>query len=165
MNHTNKNCYDPRCGLTLNIENLRVPDRTPLYYQYHGSDHPQPAFIELNKFGEVTAGFVAHTENETPDAVWYGCTHRFYVAPDVFGRSLSNFLESPDVRGVLARIYLGHELYWEGGVRKGRLDKDAKIARDELIEKLRTLDKLSASSTAIQALTPLPKRMLPKLPV
>ena len=117
--------------ITLDLDNL---DETgaPLFRQYDGQLQPQPAYVEMDEDGEVTACYSGEIGNGVPSYVWHHRTLRWSVPSTVRGRVLKYLLERDDVVDLLERIHAGHAVDWDGNNHVGKLDADAQSASAEL---------------------------------
>lgn len=127
--------HTPDDGLTFRLENLRTGELAPLFCQYAGQHQPQPAYVELDEGGEVTADASGEIGNGMSAYVWHGRTRRYTVAPHADGADLADYLEG-DGRALLARIHAGHEVEWNGNNHVGRLNDDAREAEEALTQAL-----------------------------
>lgn len=117
--------------LTINTENLRG-EIAPLYSRYQGQINAQPAYVELDEDGNVSADYSGEIGNAVPMTVWHRRTLRWSVSNQVRGDELADLLESDEVVALLERVYLGHTVEWDGNNHTGSLDDDARAASDEL---------------------------------
>lgn len=122
-------------SITIKTDNLRG-EPAPLYCVYPRQTKPQPAYVELNEDGEVSADYNGEIGNAVPMAVWHRRTLRFDVSPRVGGDDLADFLESDAVVALLERIHAGHTVEWDGNNFVGRLTEDAERAAETLTEAL-----------------------------
>lgn len=51
-------------AVTFNLGNLTGDDAAPLFCQYPREYQPQPAHVEMDQHGEVSAGYCARVECE-----------------------------------------------------------------------------------------------------
>lgn len=126
-------------SITINTDNLRG-EPAPLYHVYPRQTKPQPAYVELDEDGDVSADYNGEIGNAVPMAVWHRRTLRFDVSPRVGGDDLADFLESDAVVALLERIHAGHTVEWNGNNHVGTLDDDAQAAAEALMEALSGLD-------------------------
>lgn len=117
--------------ITYDLDNLRG-EAAPLYRIYPGQHQPQRAYIQLDEDGTVTADYSGEIGNGIPMSVWHNRTPRWYVNSAANGDSLAEWLESDEMRALLARVHAGHSVEWDGNNHVGRLDEDAEAARDEI---------------------------------
>lgn len=101
----------------------------PVYEQYDGQYQPQPAFIRMDEDGEIDA-WVNGEINGTPMSVWHGRTLTWRVPSNVRGDALLAFVQ--EHRQLFERVYLGHEVDWDGRNNVGTLDDDAQEASEEI---------------------------------
>lgn len=120
-------------NLTIKTDNLRG-EIAPLYCRYQGQTNAQPAYVEMDEDGNVSADYSGEIGNAVPMTVWHGRTLRWAVSNQVRGDELADLIERDDVVALLERVYLGHSVEWDGNNHVGRLDDDAQAASDELDE-------------------------------
>ena len=101
----------------------------PVYEQYDGQYQPQPAFIRMDEDGEIDA-WVNGEINGTPMSVWHGRTLTWRVPSNVRGDALLAFVQ--EHQPLFERVYLGHEVDWDGNNHVGKLDEDAQEANEEI---------------------------------
>ena len=101
----------------------------PVYEQYDGQYQPQPAFIRMDEDGEIDA-WVNGEINGTPMRVWHGRTLTWRVPSNVRGDALLAFVK--EHQPLFERVYLGHEVDWDGNNHVGKLDEDAQDANEEI---------------------------------
>lgn len=106
------------------IEAMRDAE-APLYHQYPRECMPQPAYIEMDEDGVVSAEWDVETANAVPMAVWNSRTLRFPLRPNISGHSLYDLVMGEKVMGLLERIHAGHTVAWDGNNNSGSLDDDA----------------------------------------
>lgn len=126
-------------SITINTDNLRG-EPAPLYHVYPRQTKPQPAYVELDEDGEVSADYNGVIGNAVPMAVGHLRTLRFDVSPRVGGDNLADLLESDAVVTLLERIHAGHTVEWNGNNHVGTLDDDAQAAAEALTEALAGLE-------------------------
>lgn len=125
--------------ITLNIENLLGDDPAPLYERYRGQNNAQPAYVELDEDGEVSAYSSGEVGNGVPMRVWNRRSLRCPVPASIKGSALASLLQG-EALPLLERIHAGHSVEWDGSNRVGLLDSDAVIARDHLDALFDSLD-------------------------
>ena len=101
----------------------------PVYTKYDSEFQPQPAYIRMDEDGEIDA-WVNGEINGTPMSVWHGRTLTWRVPSNVRGNALLTFVE--EHQGLFERVYLGHEVDWDGNNHVGTLDDDAQEASEEI---------------------------------
>ena len=127
--------------LTYSLDNLRdADDPAPLFFKYPRQCNPQPAHVELDHAGRVTADSSGEIGNGVPFHVWHRRTLRFRVDPCVGGAALADYLEGDEGRALLERIHTGHTVEWDGSNHVGMLDEDAEAAKLLLEQALMALD-------------------------
>lgn len=125
-------------SITINTTNLR--DATaPLFCRYPNQINPQPAFVELDEQGNVSADYSGEIGNGMPMDVWYGRTLRWAVNSSINGNVLADALESVEITALLERIHAGHAVDWDGNNYVGSLTDDARAASDDLWWRLEDL--------------------------
>ncbi|OWY39352.1 hypothetical protein CEK28_08510 [Xenophilus sp. AP218F] len=124
-------------AITLKLSNL-TDSAAPLYYTYPLQNSPQPAYVQLNGDGTVTADYSGEIGNAMPASVWHGIDRRYSVDASVSGKALLAYLEG-EGRALLDRIHAGHDEKWNGNNYVGTLDADAKVAEEQLIQGLETI--------------------------
>ena len=118
--------------ITLSLENLASSDLAPLYVRYDREVKPQPAFIEIDESGRVTAGSDGAIGREMPLSVYDGRTLRVSVPATIRGEALTERLLEPATMALLERVHVGHTVDWDDGSRTGSLNDDAETAIEEL---------------------------------
>lgn len=122
-------------AIKLELENLR-DEVAPLYFKYSSQVNPQPAFIEIDEDGTVTAGVNAEIGNGIPSRVWHKVAIRVGCSSFLHGNSLIEFLEGDVGNDLLRRIHNGHSVDWDGSNHVGMLNLDAENAILELENEL-----------------------------
>ncbi len=117
--------------VSIAIDSLRG-ERVPLYRRYPRQTEPQPAHVEMDEDGEVSADYSGEIGGAVPMSVWHHRTLRWSVPADVRGAALADLLESAEVRTLLARIHAGHAVEWDGSNHAGLLSEDAHEASEAL---------------------------------
>lgn len=120
---------------TSSVESMR-DEAAPLYCQYPGQSTPQPAYIEMDENGAVSASYSGEIGNGAPAAVWHSRTLRFDVSSSLSGAALADMVADDAVQSLLARIHAGHRVEWDGSNHTGALTSDAEAARDDLAGRL-----------------------------
>lgn len=103
----------------------------PLFHRYPQQTEPQPAYVQLDEVGDVTAGHSGEIGGGAPAHVWHGRTLRWSVPASVLGDVLADLLAG-DALPLLQRVHAGHSVQWDGNNHCGALDDDAQQASDEL---------------------------------
>ena len=101
----------------------------PVYEKYDSEFQPQPAYIRMDEDGEIDA-WVNGNINGTPMSVWHGRTLTWRVPSNVRGDALLAFVK--EHQPLFERVYLGHEVDWDGNNHVGKLDEDAQAASEEI---------------------------------
>jgi len=81
-----------------NLKNVPVP----LYHRYLGREKPQPAYVEMDNFGTVTANWV----KDNPPILSLG-SFRWEVSPYADGESLAMLLESSRMQSLFHQVHEG----------------------------------------------------------
>jgi hypothetical protein len=118
-------------GIRYFAENLEGK-AAPLFHQYPGQNGPQGAYIELDEDGVVSADWNGEIGGAIPFHVYHGRTRWYSIHNRWSGDGLIDFLQSDEIRGLLARIHAGHSIDWDGNNMTGRLTEDAIDAEEEL---------------------------------
>jgi len=116
---------------SVDVNNQRGMD-IPLYVLHPGQIKPQPAFIQMDKYGNVSAQRFGGIGNTVPEAVFNGRTIRWDVSPAANGDSLADLTESLKVRCLFEMVHQGFEIYWNGNNYVGALDDEAREASEKL---------------------------------
>lgn len=117
-------------GLDLSAILALAGERKPLYFQYQGQTNEQPAYLELDEDGKVDASYSGEIGNGSPMHVWHGRTLRWKIPNNLSGDAIIALVN--EHRSLLARVYAGHSVEWDGNNHVGRLDEDAQEAQQEL---------------------------------
>jgi hypothetical protein len=120
----------------IKIESGWKNDLAPLYGQYPGQSHPQPAFIviapESDRVFADNSGEVG-SNPALPAEVVYGRILRYSVAPNITGTDLIEIFESKKFSELVDRIVGGYDNTWDTNSNiVGCLNADAQTASDEL---------------------------------
>jgi len=124
--------------IKFSLGNLLTGALAPLYCKYPNQCNPQPAFVEMDEDGEVSADYSADSGG-TPSHVWHNRTLRWAVPSEVNGKTLADLLQGDEVRGLLERIHAGHSVDWDGSNHRGTLDDAAQDASYDLERRLERL--------------------------
>lgn len=100
----------------------------PVYTKYDSEFQPKPAFIRMDEDGEIDAW--VNGDNGTPMRVWHGRTLTWRVPSNVRGDALLAFVQGR--QPLFERVYLGHEVDWDGNNHVGKLNEDAQEASEEI---------------------------------
>lgn len=131
--------------IKLELENLR-DEVAPLYLKYNSQVNPQPAFIEVDENGVVTAGVNGEIGNGVPWRVYHKQDLRINCPPRIHGNSLIEFLEGEVGKDLLERIHSGHSVEFTGCNFEGSLTKDAENATLELENELHDVQSVTIYS-------------------
>lgn len=118
--------------ITLSLENLASSDLAPLYSRYDREVTPQPAYVEIDELGRVTAGSDGAIGREMPLSVYDGRTLRVAVPATIRGEALAERLQEPSTMALLERVHAGHSVDWDDRSLVGSLNDDAEDALDDL---------------------------------
>ena len=102
----------------------------PVYTKYACEFQPQPAYIRMDEDGEIDAWANGEIGNAVPASIWHGRTLTWRVPSDVKGEALLAFVK--EHQRLFERVYLGHEVDWDGNNLVGKLDEDAQEASEEI---------------------------------
>lgn len=118
-------------AIKLNLESLTGADIAPLHMQYPGQHTPQPAFVQFDEDGSVSAYVSGEIGNGQPMRVWHQRDLRWAVPGNVNGQALADLLAGAALP-LLERVHAGHSVDWDGNNYSGTLDDDATEASDAL---------------------------------
>ena len=130
------------------IEELRG-DAAPLYKKYSDYLPEQDAYVEMDEYGFISASYNPEIGNAVPVDVYQRRTLRFGITPYLSGDELVDIVTSEEVTNLLAIIYAGHDVRWDGRNNVGYLDGEAESAFDELAD---YLDRVEPSEETAQAI-------------
>lgn len=116
---------------TSAVEELRE-EIAPLHHQYQGECSAQPAYLELDEDGNISADWDGEIGGGTPMSVWNGRSLRWTLPDALTGEAVAGFVKREDVAALLARIHDGNSIEWDGSNNVGRLNQDASEAQDDL---------------------------------
>ena len=119
-------------AITFNLGNLTGADAAPLFCQYPREYRPQPAHVEMDQHGKVSAGYSADPSrySTTFDRA-HGRTLAWSIEPHAKPGRLADLLR--EHAELLQRVHDGHE----AGNYSGRLSDEARAASDDLERILR----------------------------
>jgi hypothetical protein len=108
----------------INTENIEAiaNDSLPVYVKYARQHAPQSAYLEMDEDGVISV----ETENlggGQSSKVWYNRTLQFPLPPTISGIDLEAFVDKHKI--LLAQIYAGHDVEWDGRNHVGVLDAQA----------------------------------------
>lgn len=112
------------------IDESSFDGAAPVYEKYDGQLQPQPAYIRMDEDGEIDAWVNGEIGNAVPASIWNGRTLTWRVPSNVRGDALLAFVK--EHQGLFERVYLGHEVDWDGNNHVGALDDDAREASEEI---------------------------------
>ena len=134
--------------ITYSIDNLTAEDSCPLFYRYPTQINAQPAYVQMDEEGDITTGYNTEIGNGATPDVWYKCTLRWNVAPEIKGESLATLLESDEANELFLAVWNGHSIEHKNGNRVGVLDEEASDASDEIQSLLDELSNHSSGDSA-----------------
>ena len=102
----------------------------PVYEKYDREFQAQPAYIRMDEDGEIDAWVNGEIGNAVPASIWNGRTLTWRVPSNVRGDALLAFVK--EHQGLFERVYLGHEVDFDGNNHVGKLDEDAQEASEEI---------------------------------
>ncbi|RME23332.1 MAG: hypothetical protein D6800_09985 [Candidatus Zixiibacteriota bacterium] len=117
----------------------------PLFVQYGGQTQPQPAYLELDEFGNVSLDYSSEIGGAVPMDVWHGRTLRWSVSPYLSRDAALDLLEDASLVALLERVHAGHSVDWDGSNMVGHLTEDAREAKQKVQE---ILDEISRDGAA-----------------
>ncbi len=109
----------------------------PVYEKYDREFQAQPAYIRMDEDGEIDAWVNGEIGNAVPASIWNGRTLTWRVPSNVRGDALLAFVK--ERQPLFERVYLGHEVDWDGNNHVGKLDEDAQEASEEIETKTESL--------------------------
>lgn len=116
---------------TSAVEELRK-EIAPLHHQYPGQCSVQPASLELDENGVVSAGWDGEIGGGISMYAWSGRTICWSLPDSLTGEAVADFVAREDVAALLARIHDGHSVEWDGSNNVGRLTEGAAEAQQDL---------------------------------
>lgn len=123
--------------VTLSLSNLDQ-DRVALHHRYSGQVDPQPAHVEIDEDGTVTADYSGEIGSAVPMLVWHKRTLRVPVAAEVDCADLAAYLRGGGLP-LLQAIHNGHSVHWDGSNHVGALTDEAEQALEDLADGLQDL--------------------------
>lgn len=135
----------PALSLSIDIRDVQklalAEDEAPLFFQYKDQHQPQPAYIEMDENGRVSADWDDAIGGGVPMKVYNRRTLRWPIPNSIRRQALCDFIEQPEVISLLERIHAGHEVVLDRqNNRVGSLSDDALDASAALREKLEGID-------------------------
>lgn len=109
----------------------------PVYEKYDSEFQAQPAYIRMDEGGEIDAWVNGEIGNAVPAFILNGRTLTWHVPSNVRGDALLAFVQ--EHRSLFERVYLGHDVAWDGNNHVGKLDADAQEASEEIETKTESL--------------------------
>ncbi|MDR2124626.1 MAG: hypothetical protein LBP38_06585 [Desulfovibrio sp.] len=119
--------------------NLR-DNPSPLYCRHPELSIEQPAFVQLDENGRVTARFDDTDGSSVPDAVRHDRSLRWDVTAYLSGKALAALAENPTFRALLKRVHDGRKIEPDGKNYVGVLSEDAEAASDAIEDFLNDLE-------------------------
>ncbi|OVE49475.1 hypothetical protein [Chromobacterium violaceum] len=123
---------------TIRLSIANLTNGAPLYEKFDGQLQAQPAYIQLNDDGTVTADYSSEVGNALPARVWHNIDRRYRVDAQVSGKALREYLTGEGL-ALLERIHAGHDTEWDGSNHRGTLTADALQADEQLTQDLEQL--------------------------
>jgi len=120
--------------ITYKLDNLS--DRDALFRQFPGQYDVQPAYVQMDEDGFVSAYYSGEIGYSVPSFVWHHRTLRWRVHPSTDGHALRDLLQSDAARALLDRIHDGHTVEWRNSNFEGILTRDARDAESDLEDML-----------------------------
>lgn len=123
-------------AVTFNLDNLAGDDAAPLFCQYPREYRPQPAHVEMDQHGKVSAGYSADPSrySTTFDRA-HGRTLAWSIEPHAKPGRLADLLR--EHAELFQRVHDGHIVAWDGRNHIGYLSDEAQAASDDLERILR----------------------------
>jgi len=117
---------------TVNFESIKkiADEQCPVYSKYDTQINAQPAYIEMEEDGTISADYSGDIGDSTPSAVWHGVTRQWSISPTLSGADILSLVE--DNLALFQRVHDGHAVEWDGSNFVGSLDDDAQEASDEI---------------------------------
>lgn len=120
--------------ITYKLDNLL--ERDALFRQFPGQYDVQPAYVQMDEDGFVSAYYSGEIGYSVPSFVWHHRTLRWRVHPSTDGHALRDLLQSDAARALLDRIHDGHTVEWDGRDFSGKLTREARDAESDLEDML-----------------------------
>ena len=133
---------------TIKTNNLRGV-LAPLYHRYPRQTNAQPAFVEMDEDGIVTADSDGEIGGAIPFSVYHRRTIRWGVCNTIRGDVLADWLESDEARAMFQRVHDGQSIEWDGNNNVGRFDDDATEAKQEISDALDELGHEPGNTDAV----------------
>ena len=102
----------------------------PLYVRYDRQTKAQPAHIELQQDGTLSAGVCGEIGNAVPEDVWHGRRLWWGIAAEMTGAAVAELLQ--EIAPLAQRVLDGWDEKWDGNNNVGTLTDDAQEAHDEI---------------------------------
>lgn len=115
---------------SITIHNPHPDSLAPLLLQYPGQWAVQPAYVELDGTGDLSAWKNSEIGNAIPMSVVHGLALRWDVNPFISGEGLTRLLA--EIAPLAERVMIGWTKGWDGRNVIGRLNGDAQAASDEI---------------------------------
>jgi hypothetical protein len=104
----------------------------PVYLKYDREINPQPAYLEIDEDGYVSADSNSEIGNGVPASVWNGLTLRIHIPNHLTARGIQGLVT--DLLPLLERLHTGNEIAWNGNNWTGKLTDDALEAETEILQ-------------------------------
>jgi len=111
---------------------ILLEENPPAFRWYPGQSKPQEGYMELTQDGKVRVGSNGEIGNAVPFDVWHKRTLRWTIPATIRAEAIIEFLERDDIQALLARVYDGHHVEWNGSNDVGTLSPEAERASEEL---------------------------------
>ena len=114
--------------LTTNLDKLT--GSLPLYSQYSGQLHAQPAYVEISPDGSISYEYNAEIGNAVPARVWHGVSRRVAIPNDLTARGYAEL--HAEIADRLQVLVDGMGERWDGSNHVGTLSDEAAEALESL---------------------------------
>lgn len=116
--------------ITYKLDNLS--ERDALFRQFAGQYDAQPAYVQMDEDGIVSAYYSGEIGYSVPSYVWHHRTLRWRVHASTDGHALRDLLQSDAARALLERIHDGHTVEWINSNFEGILTREARDTESDL---------------------------------
>ena len=119
----------------------------PLFKKYPRQNEPQPAHIEIDETGAISADwrggiFVRYLiyprrsiqGDEVPGCVWHGRSVRLGISPHLTGSEIARLID--DIREDVVELFTVTEVVWNGSNHVRRARPDLRERFDAVIDRL-----------------------------
>lgn len=126
---------------------ISLPEgKTPVLRQYDGQCQPQPAYLQLDQDGFVSADYSGEIGNAMPVNVWHSIDRRIGINTNVSGDALREYMASAGFRALIDRYYAGFDTEWNGNNWVGTVTEDALEALSQIEQDLENLECINVFS-------------------